>query len=80
MQRTEPERLFDLQPRAAVVRREPAFSEKTAQAHYNNPAPDGSRPGVLYLPLPGPPFELLHMRSLAYHKAVPGHHYQIAAA
>jgi uncharacterized protein (DUF885 family) len=73
------ERLFDLRPKAAVeVRREPAFSEKTAQAHYNNPAPDGSRPGIFYLPLPGPPFELLRTRSLAYHEAVPGHHFQIA--
>ena len=73
------DRLFDLRPRAPVeVRREPAFSEKTAQAHYNNPAPDGSRPGVYYLPLPGPAFELLRTRSLAYHEAVPGHHYQVA--
>ena len=48
--------LFDLRPKApVVVRREPAFSEKTAAAHYTNPAPDGSRPGVFWLPLPGPP-------------------------
>jgi uncharacterized protein (DUF885 family) len=70
--------LFDLRPKAAVdVRRQPAFSEKTAQANYNSPAPDGSRPGVFWLPLPGPTFELLRTRSLAYHEAVPGHHFQI---
>ena len=71
-------RLFDLRPKAAVeVRRVPAFSEKTATAYYNDPAPDGSRPGVFWLPLPGPTFELLGMRSLAYHESVPGHHFQL---
>jgi uncharacterized protein (DUF885 family) len=71
--------LFDLRPKAPVeVLREPAFSEKTAAAHYNDPAPDGSRPGVFYLPLPGPPYEILRGRSLSYHEAVPGHHFQIA--
>ena len=73
------DRLFDLRPKAPVdVRREPAFSEKTAAAHYSDPAPDGSRPGVFWLPMPGPTFELLRTRSLAYHEAVPGHHFQIA--
>ena len=71
--------IFDKTPRAPVeVRREPAFSEKTAAAHYTDPASDGSRPGIYYLPLPGPPYELVRMRSLAYHEAVPGHHFQIA--
>ena len=71
--------VFDKTPRAPVeVRREPAFSEKTAAAHYTDPASDGSRPGIYYLPLPGPTFELVRMRSLAYHEAVPGHHFQIA--
>jgi uncharacterized protein (DUF885 family) len=73
------EGLFDLRPRAPIeVRREPAFSEKTAAAHYAPPAPDGSRPGVFWLPLPGPAFQLLRMRSLSYHEAVPGHHFQVA--
>jgi uncharacterized protein (DUF885 family) len=71
--------VFDKTPRARVeVRREPAFSEKTAAAHYTDPASDGSRPGIYHLPLPGPTFELVRMRSLAYHEAVPGHHFQIA--
>jgi uncharacterized protein (DUF885 family) len=76
---TRADRLFDIRPKAPVdVRREPAFSEKTAAAHYTDPAPDGSRPGVFYLPLPGPTFDLLRTRSLAYHEAVPGHHFQLA--
>ncbi len=73
------EALFDLRPKApVVVRREPAFSERTAAAHYSTPAPDGSQPGIYWLPLPGPRFAVLGMRSLAYHEAVPGHHFQLA--
>lgn len=71
--------VFDLRPRAPIeVQREPAFSEQTAAAHYTDPAPDGSRPGVFWLPLPGPTFDVLDMRSLVHHEAVPGHHFQIA--
>ena len=71
--------LFDLRPKAPVeVRREPPFSEKTAAAHYTTPAPDGTRPGVFWLPLPGPPYLILRRRSLTYHEAVPGHHFQLA--
>ena len=71
--------LFDLRPKATVeVRREPAFSEKTAAAHYTTPAPDGTRPGVFWLPLPGSPFMVMRRRSLTYHEAVPGHHFQLA--
>ena len=71
--------VFDLRPKAPVeVRREPAFSEKTAAAHYSAPAPDGTRPGIYWLPLPGAPYQILRTRSLSYHEAVPGHHFQIA--
>jgi uncharacterized protein (DUF885 family) len=70
---------FNLLPKAPVeVRREPPLTEKTAAAHYSMPAPDGSRPGVFWAPLPGPVFEVARMRSLAVHEAVPGHHYQLA--
>jgi uncharacterized protein (DUF885 family) len=71
--------VFDLRPRAPVeVRREPSFTERTAAARYSLPAPDGSRPGVFWAPLPGPKFNILRMRSLAYHEAIPGHHFQLA--
>lgn len=71
--------VFELRPRAPVeVRREPPFTEKTAAAHYSVPAPDGTRPGIFWVPLPGPKFDILRMRSLAYHEAVPGHHFQVA--
>ena len=72
------ESVFDLRPKApCVVKREPPFTEKTAAAHYTPPAKDGSRPGVFWAPLPGP-FEMTGMRTLVYHEAIPGHHFQIA--
>jgi uncharacterized protein (DUF885 family) len=71
--------VFDVLPKAPVeVRREPALTEATAAAHYTSPAPDGSRPGIFWAPLPGPTFEISGMRTLVYHEAVPGHHFQIA--
>jgi len=71
--------LFDLRPRAPVqVLREPAFTEKNAAPHYAPPAPDGSRPGTVWIPLPGPTYPMLEMRTRTYHEGVPGHHFQIA--
>jgi len=71
--------VFDVLPKAPVeVRREPALTEATAAAHYTGPAPDGSRPGIFWAPLPGPKFEIAEMRTLVYHEAVPGHHFQIS--
>jgi uncharacterized protein (DUF885 family) len=71
--------IFDLRPKApVVVKREPPFTEKNAAAHYTAPAPDGSRTGVFWVPLPGPAFRICEMRTLLYHEAVPGHHFQIA--
>ena len=70
--------LFDLRPTAPVsVEREPPFTERTAAAHYTPPAPDGTLPGTVWIPLPGPTFEILEMRSLMYHEGVPGHHFQV---
>ena len=71
--------LFDLKPRAPVdVRREPPLTEPSAAAHYSLPAPDGSRPGIFWVPMRGPAFDVIRMRSLSYHEAVPGHHFQLA--
>lgn len=72
---------FNITPRADIeVRRVPEFSEKTAPgAYYNGPSRDGSRPGIFYANL----YDIkatpkYGMRTLAYHEAVPGHHFQIA--
>ncbi|MEO0974925.1 MAG: DUF885 family protein, partial [Pseudomonadota bacterium] len=74
---------FHERPNAGVeVRRVPAFSEKTSPgAYYNGPSADGSRPGIFYANL----YDIratpkYGMRTLAYHEAIPGHHFQIATA
>ncbi len=70
---------FDLQPRGAcVVRREPPVTEASSPARYTGPTRDGSRPGVFWVPLPGPTYKMVGMRTLAYHEAIPGHHFQNA--
>ncbi|MEO8129496.1 MAG: DUF885 domain-containing protein, partial [Bryobacteraceae bacterium] len=71
--------LFELRPQApVVVRRIPEYQERNAAANYSMPARDGSRPGTFNVPLVGPRFSRLGMRTLAYHEAVPGHHFQLA--
>jgi uncharacterized protein (DUF885 family) len=69
--------LFDIAPKVrVVVRRVPEFREANSPAYYIGPAPDGSRPGTFWVPLGST--SLLVRRTLAYHEAVPGHHFQIA--
>jgi uncharacterized protein (DUF885 family) len=72
---------FDVKPNTGVeVRRVPQFKEKTAPGgYYNPPAMDGSRPGQFYANL----YDIkatprYGMRTLAYHEAIPGHHFQLA--
>ena len=62
------------------VRAIPEYSEQTAAGgYYQAPSLDGSRPGVFYANLydikQTPTFG---MRTLTFHEAVPGHHFQIA--
>ena len=70
---TIPEALVD-------VKRVPEFKEKTSPGAYYQPAPmDGSQPGVFYANL----YDIkatptYGMRTLTYHEAVPGHHYQLS--
>jgi uncharacterized protein (DUF885 family) len=72
---------FDVRHESPVkVRRVPEFKEKTSPgAYYEPPAMDGSRPGMFYANLwdikATPKYA---MRTLAYHEAVPGHHFQLA--
>ena len=74
---------FGARPKLGVeVKAIPEFSEKTAPgAYYQMGSFDGSRPGVFYANMrdPGetPKFA---MRTLAYHEAIPGHHFQITIA
>jgi uncharacterized protein (DUF885 family) len=74
------EKLFDKTPKTPFeVRRVEAFREKTASAHYNPGAKDGSRPGVFYVPIPEvKKYNVFSDEDLFLHEAIPGHHYQIA--
>ncbi len=49
-------------------------------AFYVSPAVDGSRPGSFHAGTGGGAVPIYTMRSLAYHEAVPGHHFQISIA
>ena len=69
--------LFDLRPKAPVqVRRVAAYREANTPASYTMPAPDGSRPGTFWVPFREP--RIFASRTLAYHEAIPGHHFQLA--
>ncbi|UAB83905.1 DUF885 domain-containing protein [Zunongwangia sp. SCSIO 43204] len=75
--------LFLTKPKAKIkVKAVEAFREKSAgKAFYQQPAPDGSRPGIFYVNLYDmkamPTYQL---EALAYHEGIPGHHMQIAIA
>lgn len=73
-------KLFDLTPKTPFeVRRTEAFREKSASAEYNPGLPDGSRPGVFYVPIPDvKTYNIVSDESLFLHEAIPGHHYQIS--
>ena len=73
--------VFNIRPDTGMkVRRIPQFKEKTAPAaYYQQPAIDGSRPGMFFANLydvkATPTYS---MRTLAYHEGIPGHHFQIS--
>ena len=71
---------FNVRPKQGVkVERIPEFKQKTSPgAYYQGPAFDGSRPGIFYINLRSTgEVAKFGMRTLAYHEAIPGHHFQI---
>ncbi|MBO9488820.1 DUF885 domain-containing protein [Endozoicomonas sp. G2_1] len=79
--KTRIDQLFLTKPKAELlVKRVEAFREKSAgKAFYNQPAADGSRPGIYYANLyKMEAMPTYQMAALAYHEGVPGHHMQIA--
>jgi uncharacterized protein (DUF885 family) len=74
---------FDVRSTVGVkVERIPEFKQaKASGAYYDFPPMDLSRPGTFYVNLRDvkeiPKF---HMRTIAYHEAIPGHHFQITIA
>jgi uncharacterized protein (DUF885 family) len=73
--------LFLTKPKAKLkVKAVEAFREQSSgKAFYQQPAPDGSRPGVYYANLYDmQAMPTYQMAALAYHEGIPGHHMQIA--
>ncbi|HNM27940.1 MAG TPA: DUF885 domain-containing protein, partial [Saprospiraceae bacterium] len=72
--------MFDLVPKSRFeVRRTEAFREASASAEYIQGTPDGSRPGVFYVPLPNASqYNVVGGEALFLHEAIPGHHYQVS--
>jgi uncharacterized protein (DUF885 family) len=62
------------------IRQTEKFREASASAEYNPGSPDGTRPGVFYVPIAdATKFNTTSgMESLFLHEAIPGHHYQIS--
>jgi uncharacterized protein (DUF885 family) len=62
------------------IRQTEAFRAASASAEYNAGSPDGTRPGIFYVPiLDATKFNTTSgMESLFLHEAIPGHHYQIS--
>ena len=79
--KTRLDELFIVKPKADLkVKAVEAFREKAAgKAFYQQPAPDGSRPGIYYANLYDmEAMPTYQMEALAYHEGIPGHHMQIA--
>lgn len=75
--------LFLTKPKASIIVKavEPFREREIASAFYQQPAIDGSRPGIFYVNL----YEMsgvpkYEMEALAFHEGIPGHHMQIAIA
>jgi uncharacterized protein (DUF885 family) len=74
-------KMFTLTPRTKFeIRQTEAFRAASASAEYYQGLPDGSRPGIFYVPIVDPvKFNITSgMESLFLHEAIPGHHYQMS--
>ncbi len=61
------------------IRQTEAFRAASASAEYQPGNPDGSRPGIFYVPiLNAAEFPYPGMESLFLHEAIPGHHFQFS--
>ncbi|MDB5233337.1 MAG: hypothetical protein JWR44_330 [Hymenobacter sp.] len=75
------QKMFGRTPKTPFeIRETEKFREASASAEYNQGSPDGTRPGIFYVPIPdATQFAITSgMESLFLHEAIPGHHYQIS--
>jgi uncharacterized protein (DUF885 family) len=70
------ETAFDLRPQAPVV----VVGEPAVGGYYTPGAADGSRPAAFHAFVGGSGANKAEMPTIAYHEAVPGHHFQDALA
>ena len=74
-------KMFNRVPKTPFeIRQTEAYRAASASAEYNQGSPDGTRPGIFYVPiLDATTFNTTSgMESLFLHEAIPGHHYQIS--
>ncbi|MBK5273310.1 MAG: DUF885 domain-containing protein, partial [Bacteroidia bacterium] len=74
-------KMFTLTPKTKFeIRQTEAFRAASASAEYYPGLPDGSRPGIFYVPIiDATKFNTTSgMESLFLHEAIPGHHFQIS--
>lgn len=71
-------KMFNMVPKSNFeVRQTEKFREASASAEYMLGSPDGTRPGIFYVPVPDPKtYNNSGMETLFLHEAIPGHHYQ----
>lgn len=69
-----------LPPQAVEVRRIPVYEQDSAPGgYYTGPSLDGERPGIYWINLKDTADWPKHtLKTLTYHEAVPGHHFQIS--
>lgn len=62
------------------IRQTEEFRQASASAEYNPGSPDGSRPGIFYIPIiDAKTYNITSgTESLFLHEAIPGHHYQVS--
>ncbi len=74
-------KIFTLTPKTKFeIRQTEAFRAASSSAEYFNGLPDGSRPGIFYVPIiDATKYNTTSgMESLFLHEAIPGHHYQVS--
>ena len=71
---------FNLLPKAKFeIKEVEKFKAEMASESYQNASPDGTRPGIFWVPVPNAPqYSSKDMESLFLHEAIPGHHFQIS--
>ena len=80
IQERAPDWFGTLPPQPVRVARIPAYEQDSAPGgYYTSPSLDGSRPGTYWINLKDTAdWPRYTLKTLTYHEAVPGHHFQIA--